>query len=973
MKNALKKTPSMLLFGSTLLLSCAASAAAPWENPQVNAINRLPARGVAVPCETEDLAFDILQQKRPKSDSRWILPLAGDWDFCWKRSPEVADWEKTARLAVPGCWQLQGVFDPPLYTNSRYPIAMDAPRVSAPPADTNWTAWAYRNPVGLYKTTFTRPWRWLFRKTTLHFDGVSSAFFVRVNGKAVGYAEDSRLPSEFDLTPYLKWFGKNTLEVEVYKHCDGTYLEDQDFWRLSGIFRDVYLVSESKSAPFDLIVETKLSDDLTRGSFTVRDERGNVLKVRDVPDVKLWSCEMPYLYVTPIEHKWGWWIFGGTDYRAVSFGFRKVEIKDSVLYVNGKRALFKGVNRHEMEPATGYAVTLAGMKKDIEVLKAFNVNAVRTSHYPNVPEWYDLCDREGLMVCCEANVESHGYDIYRGTNSLSFRPDYRQSHVERNARMVQTFRNHPSIVVWSLGNEAGYGPNFKDAYKAVRALDATRPIQYENFCRHRLGGFSSEDAQKQNGLTGDEGDFTDIEAPMYARPWFAEAYVSNSPAKPYILCEYTHAMGNSNGGIQKYWDLARKYPSFQGGFVWDFADQALWKTDARGTWLAYGGDFGDRPNDDNFNCNGLFDALRNPHPGAFEMKHAYQNMTCEAFDFATGTVRVRNGFAFRDLDDYVCEWTSRDADGNPAARGLFELGELPPGEEKEYALADFSGDSVVFRFLDGRDCVAWDSFAKPFTPKKPNAQTSKQPTPQASQTPKLPNFPKLSLNFWRAPTDNDRGWGMPKVCKVWKDATLAQTLPKGVTSDLKTTRLEDGAWLVDWTLTVPKGLPPIPRVGLTFTVPKTNAVEWLGFGPWENYADRRTAAMFDVHRASVGLVSGLADPKTGTIAYPADRLNPDNYIEPGEQGYRTGCRRLMVGGVTVEAVNAPFGFNVWPYPQTTLEGKKHQWELAAADELTVNIDAVQMGVGGDDSWGARPHDAFLPKDGVYRLVFTVWE
>ena len=973
MKNALKKTPSMLLFGSTLLLSCAASAAEPWEDPQVNAINRLPARGVAVPCETEDLAFDILQQKRPKSDSRWILPLAGDWDFSWKRSPEVADWEKTARLAVPGCWQLQGVFDPPLYTNSRYPIAMDAPRVSAPPADTNWTAWAYRNPVGLYKTTFTRPWRWLFRKTTLHFDGVSSAFFVRVNGKAVGYAEDSRLPSEFDLTPYLKWFGKNTLEVEVYKHCDGTYLEDQDFWRLSGIFRDVYLVSESKSAPFDLIVETKLSDDLTRGSFTVRDERGNVLKVRDVPDVKLWSCEMPYLYVTPIEHKWGWWIFGGTDYRAVSFGFRKVEIKDSVLYVNGKRALFKGVNRHEMELATGYAVTLAGMKKDIEALKAFNVNAVRTSHYPNVPEWYDLCDREGLMVCCEANVESHGYDIYRGTNSLSFRPDYRQSHVERNARMVQTFRNHPSIVVWSLGNEAGYGPNFKDAYKAVRALDATRPIQYENFCRHRLGGFSSEDAQKQNGLTGDEGDFTDIEAPMYARPWFAEAYVSNSPAKPYILCEYTHAMGNSNGGIQKYWDLARKYPSFQGGFVWDFADQALWKTDARGTWLAYGGDFGDRPNDDNFNCNGLFDALRNPHPGAFEMKHAYQNMTCEAFDFATGTVRVRNGFAFRDLDDYVCEWTSRDADGNPAARGLFELGELPPGEEKEYALADFSGDSVVFRFLDGRDCVAWDSFAKPFTPKHPNAQTSKQPNPQTSQTPELPNFPKLSLNFWRAPTDNDRGWGMPKVCKVWKDATLAQTLPKGVTSDLKTTRLEDGAWLVDWTLTVPKGLPPIPRVGLTFTVPKTNAVEWLGFGPWENYADRRTAAMFDVHRASVGLVSGLADPKTGTIAYPADRLNPDNYIEPGEQGYRTGCRRLMVGGVTVEAVNAPFGFNVWPYPQTTLEGKKHQWELAAADELTVNIDAVQMGVGGDDSWGARPHDAFLPKDGVYRLVFTVRE
>ncbi len=957
MKKALKKTPSMLLFGSTLLLSCAASAAEPWEDPQVNAINRLPARGVAVPCETEQLSFDILQQKRPKSDSRWILPLAGDWDFSWKRSHEIADWEKTARLAVPGCWQLQGVFDPPLYTNSRYPIAMDAPRVSAPPADTNWTAYAYRNPVGLYKTTFTRPWRWLFRKTTLHFDGVSSAFFVRVNGKAVGYAEDSRLPSEFDLTPCLKWFGKNTLEVEVYKHCDGTYLEDQDFWRLSGIFRDVYLVSESKSAPFDLIVETKLSDDLTRGSFTVRDEKGNVLKVRDVPDVKLWSSEMPYLYVTPIEHKWGWWIFGGTDYRAVSFGFRKVEIKDSVLYVNGKRALFKGVNRHEMEPATGYAVTPEGMKKDIEVLKAFNVNAVRTSHYPNVPEWYDLCDREGIMVCCEANNESHGYGY--GKESLAHRADYKATFVERGVRMVETFRNHPSIIYWSMGNECGDGENFTALKAAMRAADPTRPIHYERAI---------------------DGDNTDIYAVMYARPWDVEKYVANSPKKPCVLCEYTHAMGNSNGGIQKYWDLARKYPSFQGGFVWDFADQALWKTDARGTWLAYGGDFGDRPNDDNFNCNGLFDALRNPHPGAYEMKHAYQNMTCEAFDFATGTVRVRNGFAFRDLDDYVCEWTSRDADGNPAARGLFELGELPPGEEKEYALADFSGDSVVFRFLDGRDCVAWDSFAKPFQGDDRMAEwangrkgDSGQRTEDNGGLASRVAAPSFALNFWRAPTDNDRGWGMPKVCKVWKDATLAQTLPKGVTSDLKTTRLEDGAWLVDWTLTVPKGLPPIPRVGLTFTVPKTNAVEWLGLGPWENYADRATGAIYDVHRASVGLVSGLADPATGTIAYPADRLNPDNYTEPGEQGYRTGCRRLTVGSLTVEAVNAPFGFNVWPYPQTMLEGKKHQWELAAADELTVNIDAVQMGVGGDDSWGARPHDAFLPKDGVYRLVFTVRE
>ena len=981
----MKMTRTLLhrvVFGAALLCADGTGwASEPWEDPAVNEIDRLPARAISIPCESEEMALAIKNLERPKGDSRWSLPLDGTWDFRWKRSPEAADWEKTAQITVPGCWQLQGDYDPPLYTNIQYPIAQDAPRVMTAPADTNWTAYAYRNPVGLYKTTFRRPWRWLFRKTTIHFGGVSSAFYVRVNGKAVGYAEDSRLPSEFDLTPYLKWFGENTLEVEVYKHCDGTYLEDQDFWRLSGIFREVYLVSESKSAPFDLIVETKLSDDLKSGSFTVRDEKGNVLKVREVPDVKLWSCEEPYLYVTPIEHKWGlwpscpwgWWIFGGVDYRAVSFGFRKVEIRDSVLYVNGRRALFKGVNRHEMEPKTGYAVTLEGMKKDIEVMKAFNVNAVRTSHYPNVPEWYDLCDREGIMVCCEANVESHGYDRFDSNSSLSFRKDYEQSHVERGTRMVETFRNHPSIIFWSLGNESGYGPNFKASYKAIRAIDPTRPIQYENFCRARIGHLGVQDA-----IAGDEYAFTDFESPMYSRPWASEKYVANHPKKPYILAEYAHAMGNSTGGLQEYWNLARKYPSFQGGFVWDFADQALWKTDARGTWLAYGGDFGDRPNDDNFNCNGLFDALRNPHPGAYEMKHAYQNMTCEAFDFATGKVTVRNGFCFRDLDDYVCEWTARDAAGNPSARGLFELGELPPGEARDYALEGFGGDSIVFRFLDGSDCVAWDSFAKPFRPElstnlHESARTESDSCPFVSIRGSAPNSqpPTLALNFWRAPTDNDRGWKMPEVCKVWKDATATQKLPDGVTSDLKTTRLADGAWRVDWTLTVPKGLPPIPRVGLTFTVPKTNAVEWLGLGPWENYADRASGAIYDVHRASVGLVSGLADPKTGTIAYPADRLNPDNYIEPGEQGYRTGCRRLTVGGVTVEAANAPFGFNVWPYPQTTLEGRKHQWELSEADALTVNVDAVQMGVGGDNSWGAKPHDAFMPGAGTYRLVFKI--
>ena len=937
--------------GAALFGCAAAFATEPWEDPAVNEINRLPARAISIPCESEQMAFDITQMERPKGDSRWIIPLSGEWDFKWKSATAVPDWEKVAKILVPGCWQLQGDYDPPLYSNQPYPIAKDAPRVTKEPADKSWTSYRYRNPVGLYTTTFKRPWRWWFRRTILHFNGVSSAFRVRVNGQDVGYGEDSRLPSEFDLTPYLKTFGANTLEVEVYKHSDGTYLEDQDFWRLSGIFREVYLVSERTDAPFDVVVETKLSDDLKSGKFIVRDEKGNVLKERDVPEVRLWSAEYPFVYMTPIEHKWGlwsscswkWWFLGGTDYRAVTFGFRRIEIKGSVLYLNGKRLLIKGANRHEMEPATGYTVTEKGMLKDIRLMKAYNINAVRTCHYPDDPAWYDLCDREGIMVCCEANNETHGYGY--GKESLAHRKDFEKSFVERGTRMVRTFRNHPSIIYWSMGNECGDGENFTALKKEMKAIDSTRPIHYERAI---------------------DGDNTDIYAVMYAPPKKVERYVANNPKKPYILCEYTHAMGNSNGGIQEYWELVKKYPSFQGGFIWDFVDQALWKTDARGKWLAYGGDFGDKPNDDNFNCNGFFDALRNPHPGAYEVKHAYQNIHCEAFDFASGKVKVRNGFLFTTLEDYCCTWQSFAADGTLAAKGTFDCGEVAPGGVAEFALENFSGDIVNFKFYGDADCCAWDSFARPFVPR---ADVLKLCASLASG--KDSASPLFKMNLWRAPTDNDRGWKMPEVCKVWKDATASQKLPAGVKSDLRTSKLEDGALLVDWTLTVPKGLPPIPRVGLSFTVPKADKVEYFGLGPWENYSDRATGAMLGVHTASIGLITGLADPKTGTIAYPRSRLNPDNYIEPGEQGYRTGCRRLTVGGMTVEAVNAPFGFNVWPYPQTMLEGKKHQWELSAADELTVNIDAVQMGVGGDDSWGARPHDAYMPGAGTYRLVFTV--
>lgn len=928
-----------------LTIALIATTVLPWLTPEINNINRLPQRTVIYPCQSEETALAIKQLDLPAEKSKWVMSLNGVWDFKWKSAPDK-DWEKVSKITVPGCWQLQGDYDPPLYTNIKYPFSATPPNpMNEPPKE--FTSYKYRNPVGLYTCKFKRPWSWFFRRTIVRFYGVSSAMYVRLNGKDIGYSEDSRLPAEFDLTKQLKLFGENTLEVEVYKHCDGSFLEDQDFWRLSGIFRDVQLVSEHKKAPKDLIVETTLTDDYRQGVFVVRDENGKELKRRVVDNPKLWNAETPYLYLTPIEFKYGWWIFGGTDHYIVSFGFRKVEIKDSVLLVNGKRILIKGADRHEMNPETGYTLTLANMRKDMALMKEFNFNAVRTSHYPNDPRWYELCDSEGLYVVCEANIESHGMGY--GDKTLAKNPAYLKSHVERGVNMVKTFRNHPSIIIWSMGNEAGDGPAFVEEYKAMRSVDPTRPIQYEGAART---------------------DHSDIMCPMYARAKSACEYVSKNPAKPYILCEYTHSMGNSTGGLMEYWNLARKYPSFQGGFVWDFVDQSLWKTNNLGKVLSYGGDFGDFPNDDNFCCNGVFGGDRQPHPGAFEFKYAYRPIHVDAWDWKSAEVTIWNDNSFITLDDAVGAW-SATKDGREVGNGEFSLENIPASTSKKIKLSNVpDADAILFTFMLDDRIVSWEQFTKPFKKVEIPEIDSAAPGEIASH---------FKLNFWRAPTDNDRGWKMPDVCKIWKEATEKQKLPTGVKSDLKVSTLKDGRTLVDWTLTIPKGLPPLPRAGLTFTVPKAlSTASWYGMGPWENYSDRAAAAYLGNFNASIALVSGVADKKTGRVKYLSNALNPDNYIEPGEQGYRTLCRSLTLSAtkekispVKITAVNAPFGFNAWPYPQSELDGKKHMYEIKEGDEITVNIDAAQMGVGGDDSWGARPLQKYMLNDSVYKLQFII--
>ena len=840
----------------------ATSVPPPWEDPELNAINRLPARSIVIPCESEEKAIAIAKLEQPRESSAYIESLNGEWNFTFYPNYEAAGADANSQLStlnsklisVPGCWQLQGDYDPPLYVNDRYPFPIRPPIASglhpeipewslANPqkdgAKEDWNIYKFPEAVGVYEREFTVPKEREGRRVVIHFGGVSSAMTLYVNGKEVGYSEDSRLPAEFDITPYLNSTCStrstrlnNSLKVVVRKHCDGSYLEDQDFWRMSGIFRDVWLVAEKKDGLYDFKVEA----DAKTGKVRIL----NVPQVSEVPcvpsvvyetavpDFKLWSPDSPVLYTVPFKVAGDWF--------AVNVGFRTVTIEDGVLKLNGERVLIKGVNRHELSPIGGYAMTHEEMERDIRVIKEFGFNAVRTCHYPNDPYWYDLCDKNGIMLCSEANVEGHGMRYAR--DWLSKHEDWRKAHVERAVNMVATFRNHPSIIYWSLGNESGNGENFKYSYEAVKAADPSRPVHYEgvmNYRKHQAHPWS------------------DFICPMYPHPWVVEECLKRDATKPFIMCEYAHAMGNSMGNFMEYWRLAEKYPTFQGGFIWDFADQGILGKDG---YLKYGGDFGDKPNGGNGHCNGLFDAFRNPHPGAYEVKAVF------------GSLATKN---------------------------------------TKSAKIDFD-----------------------FKP-----------------------------NFMRALTDNDRGWfWKPGKMQPWREWAKSGELPTGCSTNMTVTHHVDGSATVDWRFTFAEGVFPPPRIGLTFTLPAgyTN-VTWVGRGPHESYCDRKLSAHF------------------GKWSMNVDELNASHYIKPGECGHRSDVSRLEISDgketIVIETLGAPFGFNVWPWTQDDLEKANHEEELVRRDFITVNIDAAMMGVGGDDSWGALPHDEYRPKPGDYRLAFRI--
>jgi beta-galactosidase len=992
-----------------------------WENPQMVGRNKEAPRATAIP-----FADSLSAQVGDPAGSPWYRSLNGDWRFHWSANPagrpaefyrpdfDVGSWDT---IPVPANWQLHG-YDYPIYTNIRYAWGdPDPPRV---PHDFN--------PVGSYRRTFTIPEEWAGRRVYLQFGGVSSAFYVWVNGQDVGYSQDSRTPAEFDITPYVAP-GGNLLAVEVYRYSDGSYLECQDFWRLSGIFRDVSLVARDELHIRDFEVHTDLDDshrDARLGvdvwvrnlgadghpfsvdaqlfdgegervvdglSTAAAVDAGGEVKLRlerTVVDPPKWSAEEPNLFRLVLTLRDP----DGTVIEAVTtnVGFREVEIEGGQLLVNGVPIYLKGTNRHEHDPDTAHVMSTELMVRDILLMKRHNINAVRTSHYPDVPEWYDLCDRYGLYVIDEANIESHGIG-YDPDTTLGNKPEWMKAHLDRTINMVERDKNHPSIIIWSLGNEAGDGVNFTATSSWIRDRDPSRPVHYE---RAELGPN------------------TDIFCPMYARIEEIVEYAENYDDRPLIMCEYSHAMGNSNGNLKDYWDAISSHERLQGGFIWDWVDQGLRKPVPGRPgefFFAYGGDF-EPPgvyHDDNFLCNGLVSPDRVPHPGLYEVKKVYQYVTASPVDLALGQVEITNGYAFLGLDGIDGFWELR-GDDTVIASGRVPTLDIAPSESRVVSLplptitpqpgVEYWLD-LSFRLADDRlwaergHEVAWEQFRLDLDAEAPRLDVEdmaplrleggdgttvvvgdrfKVRFDLAQGTIESLTFEGTDVirsgprpNFWRAPTDNDRGNDMPERCAPWKAASRSWEVTSSKVTQIGPAEVEvrfEGAFphvgatdLVTYTV-LGSGdiivahnftpgdveLPELPRFGMQMAVAGGfEAVTWYGRGPHESYWDRKAGARVGVY--------------TGTV----DEQFVD-YSEPQENGNKTDVRWLSLtkaDGRGLLVVGEPLiGFSAHHYTTEDLENAKHSYEMERRENITLNVDLQQTGVGGDDSWGARPHEEY---------------
>ncbi len=1000
-------------------LATVAQTGREWQDPAVNEVNRLPMRA----------SFEAGER----------MSLDGVWRFHWVRNAserpsgiERADYDDASwgRMPVPGTWELNGYGDP-IYVNIGY--AWRGNFVNNPPEVPD-----AENHVGSYRRTFTLPESWAGKDVSLSIGSATSNVYVWLNGRFVGYSEDSKLSADFDVTKYLRK-GENLLALQVFRWCDGTYLEDQDFWRFSGIARGVELRAREKARLEDLFVTPELDDDYTDATLRVALEttptvRRVELTLRDASGVAVaegsaqpkggrsevrlavknpvkWSAETPYLYTLELAVSDG---RRTTERIEQPVGFRRVEIRNAQLLVNGQPVLIKGADRHEMDPLGGYVVSRERMVEDIRIMKQLNINAVRTCHYPDDPVWYDLCDRYGIYVLDEANVESHGMGY--GEQTLAREPKYARMHLERSQRMARRDKNHPSVIIWSMGNEAGMGPNFERCYEWLKAYDPSRPVHYE-----RAVDYSLETPS----------DFTDIICPMYCDYRWCERYCTSNPTKPLIQCEYAHAMGNSLGGFKEYWDLVRKYPSYQGGFIWDFVDQGLARYEPNGrVSFCYGGDFNNYDATDNsFNNNGIIAADRTWHPHAYEVQRQYQSIWTSPVDLSKGEVEVYNENFFIGLEDYELEWSLK-ADGAVIRTGRITELDVAPQSRRVYALGFNAGEfpasgelllDVAYRLkvkqplLDPGTVVArqqleirpYDCAAACVLPKSDRGvkltvwERGKRVEGDnwsiffsregfvssycVEGRELLARDSELRPNFWRAPTENDLGAGLQYKYAVWKEPELRlesfdATVEEGVARvECRYTMPAVGATLtmsyringegrmevVERMEAGPRAeVPNLFRFGMSMALqPRYNRLSYYGRGAHENYADRLSSADIGLYEQRV------------------DEQYHDEYVRPQESGTRSDLRRWAVldssgSGLELRA-EKPFSASALPYATAELDvtnfpPQRHSGQLVGGGATFVNFDLCQMGLGCIDSWGALPMEQYrLPYgDYTFRFIMT---
>ena len=991
-----------------------------WQNVNINQQNREPRRA-------NFFAFENLEkaQSFDKKKSANYLSMEGMWKFNFVKDHNKRpanffalkyDDSLWKDFPVPGLFELNGYGDA-TYKNIGYAWATqfdpNPPYISE-----------LNNYTGSYRRTFELPKNWKGKDVYFHVGSATSNLTLWVNGKYVGYSEDSKVAAEFNISKYLKP-GKNLIAMQVMRWCDGSYFEDQDFWRLTGIAREVYLYARPKLHAADIRLNAALENNYQDGvlnykvslkggktdvAITLCDKDGKQIAqatgaqgVIKVPKVNAWTAETPYLYKAYITLKNKQ---GAAEVIPQKVGFRNVEIKNAQLLVNGQPVLVKGADRHEMDPDGGYVVSLERMIQDIKIMKQLNINAVRTSHYPCDPRWYDLCDEYGIYITAEANLESHGMGYEE--KSLAKFPEYILPHIERNEGNVKPLINHPSVIVWSLGNECGYGVNFEKAYDWVKACDKTRPAQYER------GGYDSK---------------TDIYCPMYIGYEESESYCKSNGTKPYIQCEYAHAMGNSEGGFKEYWDLIRKYPKYQGGYIWDFVDQGLRdKSPVTGKEIfTYGGDYGRYPGSDyNFNCNGIIAPNRRLNPHAYEIQYVLQNVWIKDFDAENGSFNVYNENFFKNIDDLSLTATLfangvklttiaiPDTKGiAPQATKLVKSEALKSAIEK--AEAEHATEEITINFAFASDgsqplvdkgqvmarqqiVLNGYEFDKVDAPANTGSKIEVEETnsyvkvsaERMSVTigkktgmidyldvdgePMLKFRESMTPEFWRAPTDNDYGASLQKKMRVWKNPQMnLKSFDKSESKDsvVLTANFEmpevkaelmlryrinaAGEVAVTEKMTTDKEakVADLFRYGMQLQMPASfSKLEYYGRGPEENYIDRHSSAFIGKYEANV-----------------KDEYYP--YVRPQESGNHTDIRYFSIfnpttgKGITFEGY-APMECSAIPYLVEDLDAgieKEHAWgqhsgDLVEKGLVQLHIQQRQFGLGCIDSWGSSPMEKY---------------